>query len=152
STTVNRSGREVPGAEVSLSLRYATSMGPEAEFVALVMPLSEETIGLVDASKSKAMKKSAIRINVCLDMLINTDDLLDALRTGEIACAGLEVVDPEPLPDDHPLWGMKYCTMTPHMGASWQVADLHLGEIFNANAAAWEEGKPLPTLIDPKAG
>src|SRR5699024_5263775 len=66
------------------------------------------------------MKKSAILINVGRGKLVNTDDLVEALRTGEIAGAGLEVVDPEPLPDDHPLWGMKNCTMTPHMGASWQ--------------------------------
>lgn len=151
-TAVNRSGREVPGADVSLSLSDATSVWSEADFIVLIMPLTEETIGLVDAAKFKAMKKSAILINVGRGKLVNTDDLVEALRTGEIAGAGLEVVDPEPLPDDHPLWGMKNCTMTPHMGASWQVADFHLGEIFNANAAAWEEGKPLPTLIDPKAG
>ena len=151
-TAVNRSGREVPGADVSLALSDATSVWSEADFIVLIMPLTEETIGLVDAAKFKAMKKSAILINVGRGKLVNTDDLVEALRTGEIAGAGLEVVDPEPLPDDHPLWGMKNCTMTPHMGASWQVADFHLGEIFNANAAAWEEGKPLPTLIDPKAG
>lgn len=151
-TAVNRSGRKVAGADVSLALSDATSVWSEADFIVLIMPLTEETIGLVDAAKFKAMKKSAILINVGRGKLVNTDDLVEALRTGEIAGAGLEVVDPEPLPDDHPLWGMKNCTMTPHMGASWQVADLHLGEIFNANAAAWEEGKPLPTLIDPKAG
>lgn len=151
-TAVNRSGRKVAGADVTLPLSDATSVWSEADFIVLIMPLTEETIGLVDAAKFKAMKKSAILINVGRGKLVNTDDLVEALRTGEIAGAGLEVVDPEPLPDDHPLWGMKNCTMTPHMGASWQVADLHLGEIFNANAAAWEEGKPLPTLIDPKAG
>ena len=151
-TAVNRSGRKVAGADVTLPLSDATSVWSEADFIVLIMPLTEETIGLVDAAKFKAMKKSAILINVGRGKLVNTDDLVEALRTGEIAGAGLEVVDPEPLPDDHPLWGMKNCTMTPHMGASWQVADFHLGEIFNANAAAWEEGKPLPTLIDPKAG
>lgn len=151
-TAVNRSGRQVAGADVTVALADATSVWSEADFIVLIMPLTEETNGLVDAAKFKAMKKSAILINVGRGKLVNTDDLVDALRSGEIAGAGLEVVDPEPLPDDHPLWGLKNCTMTPHMGASWQVADFHLGEIFNANAAAWEEGKPLPTLIDPKAG
>ena len=151
-TAVNRSGRQVAGADVTVALADATSVWSEADFIVLIMPLTEETNGLVDAAKFKAMKKSAILINVGRGKLVNTDDLVDALRSGEIAGAGLEVVDPEPLPDDHPLWGLKNCTMTPHMGASWQVADFHLGEIFNANAAAWEEGKPLPTHIDPKAG
>ena len=151
-TAVNRSGRQVAGADVTVALADATSVWSEADFIVLIMPLTEETNGLVDAAKFKAMKKSAILINVGRGKLVNTDDLVDALRSGEIAGAGLEVVDPEPLPDDHPLWALKNCTMTPHMGASWQVADFHLGEIFNANAAAWEEGKSLPTHIDPKAG
>ena len=151
-TAVNRSGRQVAGADVTVALADATSVWSEADFIVLIMPLTEETNGLVDAAKFKAMKKTAILINVGRGKLVNTDDLVDALRSGEIAGAGLEVVDPEPLPDDHPLWALKNCTMTPHMGASWQVADFHLGEIFNANAAAWEEGKPLPTHIDPKAG
>lgn len=151
-TAVNRSGREVDGADRTLSLADATSVWSEADFIVLIMPLTEETNGLVDAAKFKAMKSSAILINVGRGKLVNTDDLVEALRTGEIAGAGLEVMDPEPLPDGHPLYGLKNCTMTPHMAASWQVADLHMGEIFNANAQAWEEGRPFPTEVDPKAG
>ena len=151
-TAVNRSGRAVEGADETHSLADAASVWSEADFIVLIMPLTDETNGLVDEAKFKAMKPSAILVNVGRGKLVNTDDLVEALRTGEIAGAGLEVMDPEPLPDGHPLWGLKNCTMTPHMGASWQVADLHLGEIFNANARAWEEGRPLPTHVDPKAG
>lgn len=151
-TAVNRSGRAVEGADETHSLADATSVWSEADFIVLIMPLTDETNGLVDSAKFKAMRPSAILVNVGRGKLVNTDDLVEALRTGEIAGAGLEVMDPEPLPDGHPLWGLKNCTMTPHMGASWQVADLHLGEIFNANARAWEEGSPLPTHVDPKAG
>ena len=151
-TAVNRSGRAVEGADETHPLADATSVWSEADFVVLIMPLTEETNGLVDAAKFKAMKSSAILVNVGRGKLVNTDDLVEALRTGEIAGAGLEVMDPEPLPDGHPLWELKNCTMTPHMGASWQVADLHLGDIFNTNARAWEEGRPLPTSVDPKAG
>lgn len=151
-TAVNRSGRAVEGADETHSLADATSVWSEADFIVLIMPLTDETNGLVDAAKFKAMKSSAILVNVGRGKLVNTDDLVEALRTGEIAGAGLEVMDPEPLPDGHPLWELKNCTMTPHMGASWQVADLHLGDIFNANARAWEEGRPLPTRVDPKAG
>lgn len=151
-TAVNRSGRAVEGADETHSLADATSVWSEADFIVLIMPLTEATNGLVDAAKFKAMKSSAILVNVGRGKLVNTDDLVEALRTGEIAGAGLEVMDPEPLPDGHPLWELKNCTMTPHMGASWQVADLHLGDIFNANARAWEEGRPLPTRVVPKAG
>ena len=151
-TAVNRSGRAVDGADQTHSLTDATSVWSKADFIVLILPLTDETNGLVDAAKLKAMKSTAILVNVGRGKLVNTDDLVAALRTGEIAGAGLEVMDPEPLPDGHPLWELKNCTMTPHMGASWQVAALHLGEIFNANARAWEEGKPLPTHVDPKAG
>ena len=151
-TAVNRSGRAVAGADETHSLVDTTSVWSDADFIVLIMPLTEETEGMVDAEKFRAMKNTAILVNVGRGQLVNTDDLVDALRTGEIAGAGLEVVDPEPLPDDHPLWGLKNCTITPHMGAGPHVADLHMGRIFNENAAAWEKGKPLPTQVDPKAG
>ncbi|MFH0412163.1 D-isomer specific 2-hydroxyacid dehydrogenase family protein [Corynebacterium sp. L4756] len=151
-TAVNRSGRKVTGADETFALDDAAEVWSSADFVVLIMPLTKETEGLVDAEKFKQMKNTAILVNVGRGKLVNTDDLVDALRTGEIAGVGLEVMDPEPLPDGHPLYELKNCTMTPHIGASWQVADLHMGAIFNANAQAWSKGQPLPTHVDPKAG
>ena len=77
---------------------------------------------------------------------------IEGKREGEIAGAGLEVVDPEPLPDGHPLLSLPNCTMTPHIGATKHVAQYHMGDIFNANAAAWERGEAMPTRVDVEAG
>ncbi|WP_276529746.1 NAD(P)-dependent oxidoreductase, partial [Corynebacterium diphtheriae] len=76
------------------------------------------------------------------------------LKTEEpvIAGAGLEVVDPEPLPDSHALHSMPNCTITPHMAASDHVAELHVARIFDANAQAFTRGETMPTEVNPHLG
>ncbi|ERS59718.1 hypothetical protein HMPREF1261_01325 [Corynebacterium sp. KPL1818] len=151
-TAVNRSGRPVEGADEVVAMADAAHVWGEADVIFCILPATAETEGLIDAGKFRAMKPSALFINVGRGSTVVTDDLVDALREGEIAGAGLEVVDPEPLPDDHPLLSLPNCTMTPHIGATKHVAQYHMGDIFNANAAAWEKGEPMPTQVDPEAG
>lgn len=151
-TAVNRSGRPVEGADEVVAMADAAHVWGEADVIFCILPATQETEGLIDAGKFRAMKSSALFINVGRGSTVVTDDLVDALREGEIAGAGLEVVDPEPLPDDHPLLSLPNCTMTPHIGATKHVAQYHMGDIFNANAAAWEKGEPMPTQVDPEAG
>lgn len=151
-TAVNRSGRLVEGADEVVAMADAAHVWGEADVIFCILPATAETEGLIDAGKFRAMKPSALFINVGRGSTVVTDDLVDALREGEIAGAGLEVVDPEPLPDDHPLLSLPNCTMTPHIGATKHVAQYHMGDIFNANAAAWEKGEPMPTQVDPEAG
>ncbi|ERS52200.1 MULTISPECIES: D-isomer specific 2-hydroxyacid dehydrogenase family protein [Corynebacterium] len=151
-TAVNRSGRPVEGADEVVAMDDAAHVWGEADVIFCILPATQETEGLIDAAKFRAMKPSALFINVGRGSTVVTDDLVDALREGEIAGAGLEVVDPEPLPDDHPLLSLPNCTMTPHIGATKHVAQYHMGDIFNANAAAWEKDEPMPTQVDPEAG
>ncbi|MDK8682232.1 D-isomer specific 2-hydroxyacid dehydrogenase family protein [Corynebacterium accolens] len=151
-TAVNRSGRPVEGADEVVAMDDAAHVWGEVDVIFCILPATAETEGLIDAAKFRAMKPSALFINVGRGSTVVTDDLVDALREGEIAGAGLEVVDPEPLPDDHPLLSLPNCTMTPHIGATKHVAQYHMGDIFNANAAAWEKGEPMPTQVDPEAG
>lgn len=151
-TAVNRSGRPVEGADEVVAMADAAHVWGEADVIFCILPATAETEGLIDAAKFRAMKPSALFINVGRGSTVVTDDLVDALREGEIAGAGLEVVDPEPLPDGHPLLSLPNCTMTPHIGATKHVAQYHMGDIFNANAAAWEKGEPMPTQVDPEAG
>ncbi|MDY3127515.1 MAG: D-isomer specific 2-hydroxyacid dehydrogenase family protein [Corynebacterium sp.] len=151
-TAVNRSGQPVDGADATVAFHDAESLWAEGDFIVLIMPLTPETEGIVDRNKFKQMKNSAIVVNVGRGKLINTDDLVEALRAGDIAGAALEVVDPEPLPDGHPLYEIPNCTMTPHMAASEHVASKHVGPIFNANAKAWENGEALPTRVDVSLG
>lgn len=151
-TAVNRSGRVVDGADATLPIERVEEVWSEADFVINILPATTATEHFFDASVFRAMKDSALFINVGRGSTVVTDDLVNALREGHIAGAGLEVVDPEPLPDGHPLYDLPNATMTPHMGASFQVAEHHMGAIFNANAAAWERGEPMPTRVDPRAG
>lgn len=151
-TAVNRSGRVVDGADATIPIERVDEVWGEADFVINILPATTATEHFFDAAVFRAMKDSALFINVGRGSTVVTDDLVNALREGQIAGAGLEVVDPEPLPDGHPLYDLPNATMTPHMGASFQVAEHHMGAIFNANAAAWERGDPMPTRVDPRAG
>ena len=93
----------VEGADEVVPMDKADHVWGSADFIFCILPATKDTEGLIDAAAFRAMKPSAIFINVGRGSTVVTDDLVDALREGEIAGAGLEVVDPEPLPDDHPL-------------------------------------------------
>lgn len=87
----------------------------EADFVVLVLPLTPETRGLIDAQAFAAMKPGAYLINIGRGALIDEQALLAALRSGRLAGAALDVFEQEPLPPDHPLWSMENVYVTPHM-------------------------------------
>jgi phosphoglycerate dehydrogenase-like enzyme len=82
-----------------------------------VVPLTDETRGLVDASFLSSMKPGALLVNVARGAVVDTDALVDALRTERIRAA-IDVVDPEPLPADSPLWDAPGLLVSPHVGGS----------------------------------
>lgn len=90
---------------------------PYADVVVLVVPLTEQTRGLVDARFLAAMKDGALLINAARGPVVDTAALLTELATGRITAA-LDVTDPEPLPADHPLWGLPNVFLTPHTGGA----------------------------------
>ncbi|OWM39866.1 D-isomer specific 2-hydroxyacid dehydrogenase family protein [Corynebacterium diphtheriae] len=149
---VNRSGRSVAGADETFAMKDAHALWSRGDFIVNILPLTQETKGLVDRDVFAQMKPSAIFINVGRGATVVTDDLVDALQRGVIAGAGLEVVDPEPLPDSHALHSMPNCTITPHMAASGHVAELHVARIFDANAQAFTRGETMPTEVNPHLG
>jgi len=77
----------------------------DAEYVVLACPLTETTRGLVDAEALRTMRADAILINIARGPIVDTDALVSELRNNRIRGAALDVTDPEPLPEDHPLWG-----------------------------------------------
>ncbi|MFM9083623.1 MAG: NAD(P)-dependent oxidoreductase, partial [Actinomycetota bacterium] len=83
---------------------------------------------------------------------IVTDELVWALSNGVIGGAALDVTDPEPLPEGHPLWSMGNCIITPHVGNTPAMAVPLLGERIRENVARWVSGRPLIGPIDPDAG
>lgn len=88
----------------------------DADVVVVALALTPETAGIVDAAALDAMAPHAWLINVGRGGHVVTDDLVKALSTGSIGGAALDVTDPEPLPDGHPLWSLDNCLITPHVG------------------------------------
>lgn len=100
----------------------------DAEYVVLACPLTETTEGLVDADVLRTMRPGAVLVNIARGPVVETAALVDALRSNAIAGATLDVTDPEPLPEDHPLWGQTNVVITPHNAG-------HTPEYFDRRAA-----------------
>jgi phosphoglycerate dehydrogenase-like enzyme len=119
---------------------------PGADVVILIVPLTSETRGLVDANFLERMKDGALLVNVARGPVVVTDDLLTALETGRISAA-VDVVDPEPLPVDHPLWRVPNLLVSPHVGgassAMWPRAHRLVRDQLHRFAA----GEPLTNVM-----
>jgi phosphoglycerate dehydrogenase-like enzyme len=98
------------------------------------------------------MKPSAVLVNVARGPLVHTDDLVEALRSGQIGGAALDVTDPEPLPDGHPLWDLPQCLITPHTANTFTVIEQRMGGLVVANAAAFEAGERMPNEVNLETG
>jgi phosphoglycerate dehydrogenase-like enzyme len=106
--------RGVEGADRTLGFRDLRTALPEADFLVLACPLTDETRGLVDAAALAAMKPTAQLVNVARGRVVDEPALIAALREGRIAGAALDVVADEPLPAGSPLWDMPQVLVTPH--------------------------------------
>ncbi|WP_284533879.1 2-hydroxyacid dehydrogenase [Nocardioides sp. T2.26MG-1] len=118
---------------------------PDADVVVLVVPLTDETRGLVDAGFLAAMKDGALLVNVARGAVLDTPALLEALDQGRIHAA-LDVTDPEPLPEDHALWDAPNLLISPHVGgassAMWPRAHRLVRDQLHRYAA----GEPLANV------
>lgn len=124
----------------------------DADYVVVVAPLTEQTRGLVDATVLAAMPRGAHLINVGRGESVVTDDLIDAVRTGHLDGASLDVVDPEPLPTDSALWDLPGVRITAHMSGDAQGWLDALALQFVDNAERWLDGRPLRNLVDTRLG
>ena len=149
---VNRSGRPVDGADETYPQAEADHVWEQADAFVLAAPLTPETSRMVDAAVLERMPRHAVLVNVGRGELIDTDALVDALQSGQIAGAALDVTDPEPLPEDHPLWRIPTCTITPHIAATGRIAQKMIAPQIIANAAAFAAGERMPTEVDLSLG
>jgi phosphoglycerate dehydrogenase-like enzyme len=113
-------------------------------FVVVCAPLTDSTRGLIGASELRAMRSDAFLINVARGGLVVTDALLAALAEGEIAGAGLDVTDPEPLPSDHPLLTLDNCLVVPHIGSASVRTRLAMASLAVENLMAALAGGEMP--------
>lgn len=123
-----------------------------ADYVVIAAPLTPQTNGIFDSTAFKAMRSSARLINIGRGPIVNTADLVTALRDGQIAGAGLDVFEQEPLPESHPLWDMDNVIMTAHMAGDavgWEQA---LTDQFIDNFDGWLTGKDIFNQVNKKLG
>jgi len=121
---------------------------PCADWVNLSVPYTTETVNLIGDREFDLMRNGAHILCLARGGIINTEALLRALDSGKIAGAGLDVTDPEPLPDDHPLWDYPNVIITPHASGQSEVAHRRLGELVVDNARRFQRGEPLRNLVD----
>jgi phosphoglycerate dehydrogenase-like enzyme len=124
---------------------------PRADFVILTVPHTPATEGFFNRARFRLMQPTAFFINIGRGMTTRLDDLVGALRAGEIAGAALDVYEQEPLPADHPLWGMVNVLLTPHMAGHGPHLDERRFQIILDNCRAFTEGRPLRNVVDKAA-
>jgi phosphoglycerate dehydrogenase-like enzyme len=125
---------------------------PESDVVVLCVPLTPETEKLLDARAFAAMKPGSFLVNVARGKLVDTDALLEALETGRLAGACLDVTDPEPLPSDHPLWLLPNVVITPHVAADAALTEARAFALVRENLRRFDAGEPLLNVVDGAAG
>lgn len=151
-TVVRANVDHMEGVDDVVDADHLADALPGADLVVLALALTPETAGLIGADELSLMESHAWIVNVARGGHIVTDDLVEALRAGTIGGAGLEVTDPEPLPDGHPLWALDNCIITPHTATTRSMAIPLLSERVRENVHRFATGQPLLGLVDVRAG
>jgi glyoxylate reductase len=121
-----------------------------ADFVSLHVPLTPDTEHMISKSQLKAMKPSAILINTSRGPVVDPEALYEALKSGDIAYAALDVTEPEPIPADDPLLSLDNCIVVPHIASSSRATRNKMATMTAANLEAGLKGDPLPNLVNPE--
>ena len=137
-----RRPQPTPGITV-LGLEELEASLPVADHILNFLPENSETIGFFDKHKFSRCKPSACYYSLGRGTTTDQTALIDALKSGQIRDAYLDVTDPEPLPPDHPLWFAPNCYITPHSSGGHHNESLRLTKHFVANLRRFEKGEPL---------
>ena len=151
-TMVRRSEGQVPGADRTVTQDRLDEVLPGADVVMLAAAATDETRGMIGARQLELMDERAILVNIARGTLVDTDALVRALAEGSIRAAGLDVTDPEPLPDGHPLWAEPRCLITPHTADTPEMCIPLINARTVHNLAARAAGEPLEGQVDADAG
>lgn len=150
---VRRSAAVHPDVDRMVPLGALDSVLPEADFVVLALPLTQETHNLLDRRRIGLMKPGAGLFNIGRAGSVDHEALVEALRAGALSGAILDVYDPEPLPESSPLWRSDNVVLTPHVTSD--DLDEYLPKTFDlvfANAARLLRGEPLANAVDRALG
>jgi len=121
---------------------------PLADFVVMTVPHTPATEFMMGRARFALMKPSAYFVNIGRGMTVRLDDLVDALDAGELAGAGLDVLEQEPLPAEHRLWDMPNVLITPHVAIDGPYLDLRRFEVIAENCRRFLAGEPLMQVVD----
>ena len=121
-----------------------------AEHLVLIAPHTPDTEGMIGADELALLPEGAILINISRGALVNEPALIEALRSGHLGAAGLDVFAQEPLPQDSPLWEMPNVLVSPHSGSTSDRENLRLTDLFCENLRRFLAGDPLLNLLDTK--
>lgn len=126
------------------------SLLPRADAVAIALPGTKETYRLLNRERIQRMKDGAILLNVGRGSVVDTEALCDALESGKLSGAGLDVTDPEPLPPEHRIWKLPTAVITPHVSGGYHLSATRerIFGIFAENFSAFLKGEKLRNLID----
>ena len=140
------------GIEVASGTAARDRLLEESDVVVLCVPETPETRGLIGRQALARMKRTAVLINVGRGALVDSTALLEALRDGRLRGAGLDVFEPEPVPDDHPIWELPNVIMTPHVSAVTAGFWDREAALIERNIRRLARGEPLENLVDPERG
>ena len=151
-TVVRRTPRAMTGADWVVGDDRLDEALTGAEVVVLALPLLPGTVGLIDRRRLGLLAPDACLVNVARGPHVVTADVVEALGDGTLGSAGLDVTDPEPLPDGHPLWTLPNAIVTPHTANTQEMALPLLSARITDNVRRSISGEPLVGLVDPVAG
>ena len=123
-----------------------------SDAVILALPLTPATKGMIGEAELATMKPDAWLVNVARGGIVDTDALVSALRAGRIGGAALDVTDPEPLPDGHPLWSMSNVILTPHVASTLDMGREPFAARVSENLRRWAADEPLLGVVDETLG
>ena len=140
-TRVARTAREGVHAVSELD-----SLLPQAEIVILILPSTDESLHLIDSRRLALMRQGALLVNAARGPVVDTDALVAALESGRIRAA-LDVTDPEPLPDGHPLWSCPNLLLTPHVAGSSPQFGPRAVKVAMDELRRYMNGEPLRNVV-----
>ena len=151
-TVVRRTDAPLEGADRTVVAEQLAEVLPSADVVIIAAASTGETAQLFGEDEFRLMKEDAVLVNIARGALVDTDALADALSSGSIAGAGLDVTDPEPLPDGHALWAEPRCLITSHAADTPEMTAPLLANRIRLNVEAFLGDDGLVGVVDPSAG
>ena len=152
---IRRTDRSKPDfADEAATMDRLDDWLPKADVVAITLPGTEATKNLFSRERIERMKDGAVLLNVGRGSIVDTEALCDALESGKLFGAGLDVTDPEPLPPDHRLWKLPTAVITPHVSGYYHLKETHrrIFKLFAENLKRFLAEQPLHNQIDLSAG